>query len=429
MANNVIVIGAQWGDEGKGKIIDFLSPNVKGVVRFQGGHNAGHTLTIGDQKIILKIIPSGIFHDVVCFIGNGVVLSPEILLREIDDVEKLGADVKSRLKISDNCCLLLPYHVARDLAQEKALAKNMIGTTGRGIGPAYEDKVARRAIKAGDLLHPKRLANRLEALADYHNFILKNYYHAEIISWQKVYEDLLVVAEKIIPFLVDVTDLLDQYKSQGKKLLFEGAQGTCLDVDHGTYPFVTSSNTTVGCAATGSGFGLLSFDYVLGIVKAYTTRVGSGPFPTELNDATGQKIRERGHEFGSVTGRPRRCGWFDAVLMRRAKQINSFSALGLMKIDVLDGLEKIYVCNSYLYKGKKIFVPPNNVEDFEMCEPIYEELSGWRESTSGIRKLEELPKSARDYISYLEAVTSTPITIVSTSPKRDDTIVLKNPFA
>ena len=429
MAHNVIILGAQWGDEGKGKIVDLLTKSCHGVVRFQGGHNAGHTLVIAEKKVVLHLIPSGILNEHVnCFIGNGVVLSPQALLKEIAELEKMDIDCKNRLHISFACSLLLPYHAAIDKAREKVLDKNKIGTTGRGIGPAYEDKVARRGIRAGDLLNPKTLKAKLKALADYHNFILKNYYQAETLNADNILADLLIAAETIKPMLSDVATELDTYRLNYKKLLFEGAQGTFLDIDHGTYPFVTSSNTTAGGAITGSGFGPLYFDYVLGIVKAYTTRVGSGPFPTELQDEIGERISERGHEFGATTGRARRCGWFDAVAIRRAKQLNSFSSLAMMKIDVLDGMEKIKVCVAYKHGKKELLLPPQSSEELANCEPIYEELPGWQESTYGIKEFSQLPENAQNYIHYLEDIINTPITIISTSPERDDTIVLDNPF-
>lgn len=429
MSQNVIVLGAQWGDEGKGKIVDLISQKVDCVVRFQGGHNAGHTLLINGQKTILKLIPSGIFHEnVKCFIGNGVVLSPDFLVKEILELTKLGVDVADRLNISDSCFLLLPCHEAVDKAREMAMGTNKIGTTGRGIGPAYEDKVARRGIRTSDLLNEKTLETKFKALLDYHNFMLTNYYNAEIIDCNKAFENLVALSEYIKPLLTNVSARLNEYRLLGKRILFEGAQGALLDIDHGTYPYVTSSSTTVGGALTGSGFGFMHLNDVLGIIKAYTTRVGSGPFPTELQDDIGKTIAERGNEFGSVTGRARRCGWFDAVYMRHAKQVNGFSALALMKMDVLDGLEKIRVCVAYECCGKKLELPPSNLDELSMCTPIYEELEGWKDSTCGIRDFNKLPENARKYISYLEKITETQITIISTGPDRDDTIILRHPF-
>jgi adenylosuccinate synthase len=356
------------------------------------------------------------------------VLSGDALLQEMDELKLADVDIDERLHISDASCLLLPYHEAIDKAREKKLGNKMIGTTGRGIGPAYEDKVARRAIRTGDLFYPEILKIKLEALSDYHNFLLENYYQAETLNWQKVYDALLSKAEKIKPLITDVGAKLDEYCKAGKKILFEGAQGTFLDVDYGTYPFVTSSNTTAASAATGSGLGPLVFDKVLGIVKAYTTRVGAGPFITELKDDIGKKIAERGYEFGSVTGRPRRCGWFDAVILRRAKQLNSLSALGLMKIDVLDGFEKIKVCVAYKHGERELLVSPTNIAELSACEPIYEELPGWTTPTHGIREFAKLPGNAKKYIKYLEEIAEIPINIISTGPERHDTIVLKNPF-
>lgn len=412
MANNIIVLGMQWGDEGKGKIVDFLTENVAGVVRFQGGNNAGHTVIIDGKKTILRLIPSGILHPHVrCFIGNGLVLSPEAFIKELDELEQNGISVTNRLYISNACSLLLPYHVALDKAREQSQGKNAIGTTNRGIGPAYEDKIARRGLRAHDLLDPEKLSFKLKALHEYHNFILQNYYRAEPLSFNQILDDLLIHAKRIIPMLAEVDELLADLHHKNKKLLFEGSQGTFLDIDHGTYPFVTSSNTTAGAASTGSGFGPLYFDYVLGVVKAYTTRVGAGPFPTELTDDIGRYLAERGKEFGSVTGRPRRCGWFDVVATKKAMQINSVSGLCMMKIDVLDGLETVRLCVGY----------KNN-------EPIYEDLPGWKESTLGVKNFVQLPKNAQNYLLRIEKLVEAPIDIISTGPNRNETIILKNPF-
>lgn len=422
MAQSLVILGAQWGDEGKGKIVDLLAEHCAAVVRFQGGHNAGHTLVIHGKKTVLHLIPSGIFHPkVTCFIGNGVVLSLEALLQEIATLQELGIDINNKLRISLACSLLLPCHVAIDKAREAFLGKAMIGTTGRGIGPAYEDKVARRGIRAVDLLNKKTLATKLFPLLDYHNFLLTNYYHAEPLDNNKILDGLLLAAEKIKPLLTDVGAQLNSYRLTNKKILFEGAQGALLDIDHGTYPFVTSSNTTSGAAATGSGFGLLYFDYVLGIAKAYTTRVGSGPFPTELHDAIGETIATRGNEFGATTGRKRRCGWFDVPLMRRAHEVNSFSSLALMKLDILDGFDKIKVCIAYQLNDQKLEMPPVSMEEFSACTPIYVDLPGWQESTSGITNFAALPKNAQNYICYLEKITNLPISIISTGPDRDAT--------
>jgi adenylosuccinate synthase len=412
---NIIVLGSQWGDEGKGKIVDMLVENAAAVIRFQGGHNAGHTLVINGQKTVLRLIPSGILNPhVQCLIGNGVVVSPSALMTEITELEKKGIDVRSRLRISEACPLVLPIHVALDAAREK---KQAIGTTGRGIGPTYEDKIARRGIRMGDLLHPEQFATKLATILDYHNFVLKNYYHAETMDYQQMLDETLAYAQILRPLIADIPELLFNYRQQGANLVFEGAQGTCLDIDHGTYPYVTSSNTTAGGAATGSGFGLLYFDFILGIAKAYTTRVGAGPFPTELFDDTGKHLAERGNEFGSVTGRPRRCGWFDAVALKRSIKINSISALGITKLDVLDGLKTLRICVDYRVDGQ-------GTEPV----PVYEELPGWTESTYGIKKLEELPSAARAYLNRIEALLETPIHIISTGPDREETIILKHPL-
>ena len=412
MAKNIIVLGTQWGDEGKGKVVDLLAEHTDGVVRFQGGHNAGHTILINGEKTILHLIPSGIMHEnVVCFIGNGVVLSPTTLVQEIDELEKKGISATQRLYISEACSLLLPYHIALDKAREQLRGKEAIGTTCRGIGPAYEDKVARRGLRAIDLLNPEQLTDKLEKLAEYHNFILENYYATKAIPYEQVLAEVLTAAKRISPMVNDVTSLLADYRNQGKNLLFEGAQGTFLDIDLGTYPFVTSSNTTAGSAATGSGFGPLYFDYVLGVTKAYTTRVGGGPLPTELEDATGKSICERGQEFGATTGRPRRCGWFDAVAVRRSVQINSLSGLCITKLDVLDGLETVRICVDY----------KNN-------KPVYEDLPGWQKSTFGLKDFAELPKNAKNYLKHIENLLKTPIDIISTGPERSETILLKHFF-
>ena len=388
MAKNVVVIGSQWGDEGKGKIVDWLTDHAHGVVRFQGGHNAGHTLVIGGKKTILRLIPSGILRDdVACYIGNGVVLSPAALLAEIDELESAGVDVKSRLSISEACPLILPYHVAIDQAREAAKGAGKIGTTGRGIGPAYEDKVARRAIRLQDLLHRERFAAKLGEVLDYHNFVLKNYFHAPIVDFQQTLDATLALAERIKPMVADVPRMLYEAQKAGKNLLFEGAQGTLLDVDHGTYPFVTSSNCVAGAACAGAGVGPHLLHYVLGITKAYTTRVGSGPFPTELDDDIGKHLAERGNEFGSVTGRPRRCGWFDAAALKRSIQINGISGLCVTKLDVLDGVETLQLGVGYRLDGERRDLLPFGAEMLAECEPIYEEIPGWSESTVGFDAL------------------------------------------
>lgn len=429
MGKNIIVLGTQWGDEGKGKIVDLLTEDAAAVVRFQGGHNAGHTVVIEGKKTILHLIPSGILHDgVECLIGNGVVLSPHALMEEIKMLEENGVPARSLIKISEACTLILPYHIALDQAREKAKGKAAIGTTGRGIGPAYEDKVARRAIRVGDLTDNERLANKLEELLDYHNFVLTNYYKCDAIDYQESLDDIRKLAEELIPMISDTGSRLNELHTQGKNILFEGAQGTWLDIDHGTYPFVTSSNTTAGGAATGTGFGPCHFDYVLGITKAYTTRVGSGPFPTELHDDIGKHVAEAGHEFGATTGRARRCGWFDAVALRRSAQINSLTGLCITKLDVLDKLQTIKVCTAYEMNGKTVNVPPIGAEAFAECKPVYEEHPGWQSSTAGETEYNDLPKKARDYLDRLSEVTGVPIDIISTGPDRAETIVLKNPF-
>jgi adenylosuccinate synthase len=427
---SLVVIGTQWGDEGKGKLVDLLTERVGAVVRFQGGHNAGHTLVIAGEKTVLHLIPSGILRPgVQCLIGNGVVLSPSALLEEIKKLEEKGVPARERLKISDACTLILPYHVALDGARELARGKSAIGTTGRGIGPAYEDKVARRALRLGDLFHRERFAAKLGEVLDYHNFVLQNYYKCDPVDFQTTLEDALGFAEVLQPMVADVTELLSGYRKRGERILFEGAQGSLLDVDHGTYPFVTSSNTTAGGAATGTGVGPLDLDYVLGITKAYTTRVGSGPFPTELFDEMGAHLARRGHEFGSTTGRPRRCGWFDAVALRRAVQLNSVSGLCITKLDVLDGLDTIRLCVGYSCDGKESVTPPSGAEALANCEPIYVEMPGWKESTVGVKRHEDLPLKAREYLARIEEVVGTPIDIISTGPDRADTIVLRDPFA
>ena len=429
MGKNVIVIGTQWGDEGKGKIVDLLTDQAKAVVRFQGGHNAGHTLVIKGEKTVLHLIPSGILRDnVQCLIGNGVVVSPHALVEEIDMLESRGVPVSSRLKISEACPLILPYHVALDNAREVARGKSAIGTTGRGIGPAYEDKVSRRGLRLGDLLHRERFAAKLGEVLDYHNFALKNYYKAETVDFQKVLDESLALGERITPLIADIPELLHQYQKQGDSIMFEGAQGALLDIDHGTYPYVTSSNTTAGNAGTGSGVGPCSFSYVLGITKAYTTRVGSGPFPTELDDEHGKHLAEKGHEFGATTGRARRCGWFDAVALRRSNQINSVSGLCITKLDVLDGLEKIQICVGYSCDGVDRKTPPVGEEAFAACTPVYEEMPGWSESTVGIKQYSDLPTNAQAYLKRIEEIVETPIDIVSTGPDREETIILRHPF-
>ncbi|GAA5170374.1 adenylosuccinate synthase [Modicisalibacter zincidurans] len=429
MGKNVVVLGTQWGDEGKGKVVDLLTESASAVVRFQGGHNAGHTLVIDGEKTVLHLIPSGILRDdKTCVIGNGVVLSPEALISEIRELEAKGVPVRKRLRLSPACPLILPYHVRLDQAREKARGIAKIGTTGRGIGPAYEDKVARRGLRLGDLLHRERFASKLGEVLDYHNFVLQHYHGEPAVDFQQILDEAMTMAEELRPMVCDTVSLVHDFRKAGDNILFEGAQGSLLDIDHGTYPFVTSSNTTAGGTATGSGVGPLYLDYVLGITKAYTTRVGSGPFPTELFDEFGRHLAERGHEFGATTGRPRRCGWFDAVALRHAVQVNSVSGICLTKLDVLDGLENIRVCIGYRSKDGETLDAPVDSEGYEAVEPLYQDLPGWSESTLGIKRVEDLPANARAYISFLEEQTGTPIDIISTGPDRNETIVLRNPF-
>ncbi len=430
MSNNVVVLGTQWGDEGKGKIVDLLGEHVSVVVRYQGGHNAGHTLVIDGKKTVLHLIPSGIMHDdVECVIGNGVVLSPEALLKEMDELEKTGISASNKIKISDACTLILPYHVALDQAREKAANKNAIGTTGRGIGPAYEDKIARRAVRVSDLFDRELLEQKIESALSLHNFVLEGMYGVETINPQQVIDDCLAFADRIAPMVVDCAGYLAQAGQRGEKMLLEGAQGTLLDVDHGTYPFVTSSNTTAGSAACGSGIGPRAIDYVLGITKAYTTRVGAGPFPTELDDDNGQHMGERGHEFGATTGRARRCGWFDAVAVKRACQLNSISGLCITKLDVLDGLKELKIAVGYELDGKQISHLPSGAAQLARCQPVYETHPGWSGATEGVLSWDDLPDNAKKYLDRLSELAGAPIAIVSTGPDRRETIVLENPFA
>ena len=429
MGNTVVVLGTQWGDEGKGKIVDLLTGQAKAVVRFQGGHNAGHTLVIDGEKTVLHLIPSGILREgKVCYIGNGVVLSPEALLKEIHMLEERDVPVRERMRISPSCSLILPYHVALDQAREAARGKTKIGTTGRGIGPAYEDKVARRGLRVSDLLHPERFARKLKEVMEYHNFSLQHYYKVDPVDYKDVLDETLAMGKEIAPMIDRVVDRIHEHHGKGERILFEGAQGSLLDIDHGTYPFVTSSNTTAGGVSTGSGFGPLYLDYVLGITKAYTTRVGSGPFPTELFDEMGMHLAKQGNEFGATTGRPRRCGWFDAVALRQSVQINSVSGLCLTKLDVLDGLETIKICTGYKNSEGESITTPVDAEEYEALEPVYEEVAGWSGFTSGASSLDDLPENARAYIRRLEEVVGTPIDIVSTGPDRVETIILSQPF-
>ncbi|PWF55523.1 adenylosuccinate synthase [Massilia glaciei] len=431
VAKNVVVIGTQWGDEGKGKIVDWLTDHAAGVVRFQGGHNAGHTLVIKGTKTALQLIPSGIMREgVACYIGNGVVVSVPDVLREIDKLSAIGVEVVSRLKISEACPAILPYHVAIDVAREVARGANKIGTTGKGIGPAYEDKVARRAIRIADMLNEERFAEKLRENLDYHNFVLTNYLKADAVDFQKTFDDAMALVPRLKPMVGDVSSALYAAHKAGGSLLFEGAQGSLLDVDHGTYPFVTSSNCVAGNAAAGAGVGPGMLHYILGITKAYTTRVGSGPFPSELSTAegVGQHLSSVGHEFGTVTGRARRCGWFDAALLRRSVQINGVSGMCLTKLDVLDGIATLQLCTGYKIDGRAVDIFPVGAEEAARCEPVYEEMPGWTESTVGAKSLAELPGAARAYIKRIEELVGVPVDMVSTGPDREETIVLRHPF-
>ncbi|HEY5799786.1 MAG TPA: adenylosuccinate synthase [Burkholderiaceae bacterium] len=431
-AKNVVVIGTQWGDEGKGKIVDWLTDHAQGVVRFQGGHNAGHTLVIDGKKTALQLIPSGIMRaGVACYIGNGVVLSVPDVLREIDKLEAAGLEVASRLKISEACPVILPYHTALDAAREVARGAAKIGTTGKGIGPAYEDKVARRAIRVADMLNEQRFAEKLRENLDYHNFVLTNYLKATAVDFQKTFDDAWALVPRLRPMVTDVSSALYAAYKAGGRLLFEGAQGSLLDVDHGTYPFVTSSNCVAGNAAAGSGVGPNMLHYILGITKAYTTRVGSGPFPSELpTDAgVGHHLSSIGHEFGTVTGRARRCGWFDAALLRRSVQINGVSGMCLTKLDVLDGLDTLKICTGYTIDGKAVDIFPVGAEEAARCVPVYEEMAGWKGSTVGAKSMDALPAEARAYIARIEQLVGVPVDMVSTGPDREETIVLRHPFA
>jgi len=430
MGKSVVILGAQWGDEGKGKIVDLLTDRAKYVVRYQGGHNAGHTLIINGEKTVLRLIPSGILrNNVTCLIGNGVVLSPSALMQEMGELESRGIKVRERLLISEACPLILPYHVAMDHAREAALGNNKIGTTGRGIGPAYEDKVARRGLRVGDLFNREAFAEKLKNILDYYNFQLVNYYKAEPVDYQKTLDDVFAVADIITGMVADITTILHTARQNGDNILFEGAQGTMLDVDHGTYPFVTSSNCVAGAASAGAGVPPQMLQYVLGIVKAYTTRVGSGPFPTELFDEVGAGLAQRGNEFGSVTGRPRRCGWFDAAALKRSIQINGITGMCITKLDVMDGIEEIKICTGYEFEGKTIDILPFGADAVAKCKPIYEALRSGKESPFGGKEYGALPENAKRYLKRIEEVCGAPVAIISTGPDRDETILLQHPFA
>lgn len=429
MGKNVVVIGTQWGDEGKGKVVDLLTDKADAVVRFQGGHNAGHTLVIQGRKTVLHLIPSGILRDNVrCLIGNGVVLSPSALLEELEMLESGGIDARDRMGISESCPVILPYHIALDQAREAARGNKAIGTTGRGIGPCYEDKVSRRGIRLGEMLDPEHFKERLREVMEYHNFALQHYFKFDTVDYQQVLDQALAQAEQIRPMIEDVPGTLHSLRRQGRSVMFEGAQGALLDIDHGTYPYVTSSNTTAGGAASGSGVGPRDFDYVLGIVKAYTTRVGAGPFPTELFDDDGEHLGVKGHEFGATTGRKRRCGWLDTVALKRSLQINSVTGMCITKLDVMDGLDTVKICVAYKLNGQEVATPPVGADRFEQCEPVFIDMPGWQESTVGVKTRDALPENARSYLRRIEELCETPIDIISTGPDRDETIVLHHPF-
>ncbi len=430
MSKFLVVLGSQWGDEGKGKIVDLLTDQVSAVVRFQGGHNAGHTLIINGQKTVLHLIPSGILHPgVTCYIGNGVVLSPEALMHEVDDLKSQGVDAFSQLKISTQSTIILPSHVALDQARERARGGNAIGTTGRGIGPAYEDKVARRALRVGDLLDTAQLEQTLRAQMEWHNFLLTQQFGEAAIDFDETLASLTAFGETIKPLICNVTAELAALKKAGKKVLFEGAQGALLDVDHGTYPFVTSSNTTAGGACTGSGIGPRAIDYVLGITKAYTTRVGAGPFPTELTDSVGKHLAEVGKEKGATTGRDRRCGWLDTVILRQTVVNNSMTAMCITKLDVLDGLEELKICTHYEFNGEKIDFPPAGAADLAQCVPVYETMPGWSETTAGCTEWSALPVNAQNYLKRMEALCGAKIAMISTGPDRLENVILEDVLA
>ncbi len=429
MGTNVVLLGTQWGDEGKGKIVDLLTENADAVARFQGGHNAGHTLVINGIKTVLHLIPSGAMREGVdCLIGNGVVVNIEQLLKEITELESTGLSIRNRLMISPACPIIMPYHIALDVAREKARGKKAIGTTGRGIGPAYEDKVSRRGLRIGDLFSADTFAEKLEVVMEYHNHALTEYFKDEAVDYEATLNQAMQQAEQIRQMVGDVSARLNELSEQGKSVMFEGAQGMLLDIDHGTYPYVTSSNTTAAAAAIGTGIGPMSIDCVLGIVKAYTTRVGAGPFPTELFDDVGARLAKRGHEFGATTGRPRRCGWLDIVSLRRSAQVSGLSTVCITKLDVMDGLDTVKICTAYEQDGKPLTLPPYGADEMASCQPVYEEMPGWSESTEGVREYSELPENARNYLDRVAQLLGLPIEIISTSAERDDTIILKHPF-
>ena len=429
MNRNIVVLGTQWGDEGKGKIVDLLCRDADAVVRFQGGHNAGHTLVIDGEKTVLHLIPSGILQPgVECLIGNGVVLSLQALRKEMEALEARGIDVRSRLGISPACAIIMPWHQQLDLAREQALGKRAIGTTGRGIGPAYEDKIARRGLRTSDLLNPGELEGKIEQILDYHNFVLTQRFGQEPLSVKAMLDEALELGEYFSAQVSDVAGRLYKLRDEGKRVMFEGAQGSLLDIDHGTYPYVTSSNTTVGGVCTGAGIGPNAVDYVLGITKAYVTRVGGGPFPTELFDQDGASLAERGAEFGATTGRPRRCGWLDAVALRRMVSLNGVSGFCVTKLDVMDGFDKIKICTSYKLGGKTLDAPPLDADAWAELEPVYETFPGWQESSRGVTRMEDLPDNAQSYLGAMEELCGAPVHIVSTGPDRAENIILQYPF-
>ena len=429
MSRFVVLLGTQWGDEGKGKIVDLLTEKADAVVRFQGGHNAGHTLVIHGRKTVLHLVPSGALRpELECLIGNGVVVNVEQLLKEIRELEEIGISIRDRLMVSPACPMIMPHHIALDIAREAERGKGAIGTTGRGIGPCYEDKVARRGLRLADLMRPDPFSEKLRAVMEYHNFALERYFGAEKVDYQQTLDQAMEQREKMSGLIEDVSARLYRLRRQGRSVMFEGAQGMLLDVDHGTYPYVTSSNTTAAAAAIGSGIGPLELDHVLGIVKAYTTRVGSGPFPTELFDHVGRHLGERGHEFGATTGRPRRCGWLDVVALRRTAQVCGLSALCVTKLDVMDGLDPVRICIRYELDGAEVDLPPYGAEAMARCRPVYEELPGWGKSTAGARSYDDLPANARSYLDRMSTLCELPVDIVSTGAERDDTIILRHPF-
>ncbi|MEX9883385.1 adenylosuccinate synthase [Providencia rettgeri] len=430
MGKNVVVLGTQWGDEGKGKIVDLLTERAKYVVRYQGGHNAGHTLVVNGEKTVLHLIPSGILREnVISIIANGVVLAPDALMKEMKELEDRGVPVRERLRLSEACPLILPYHIALDNAREKARGSKAIGTTGRGIGPAYEDKVARRGLRVGDLFDKATFAEKLKEIVEYHNFQLVHYYKEPAVDYQKTLDDIMAVADILTGMVIDVSDLLYKANQKNELVMFEGAQGTLLDIDHGTYPYVTSSNTTAGGVATGSGLGPRYVNYVLGIIKAYSTRVGAGPFPTELFDEVGEFLREKGQEFGATTGRKRRTGWLDIVAINRAVQINSLSGFCMTKLDVLDSLEEVKICVGYRRPdGKVLETTPLAADEWDGLEPVYESMPGWKETTFGVKQRELLPQAALNYIERVEELTGIPVDIISTGPDRSETMILRDPF-